>query len=218
MNLCGEGVRDHVTQPSQAEVENRFSKAKKSRMNRDTWVRIMSPVRDAEPSLAAAGRREVTWFWEKRKQSCKDVRERWAVSVRRYLCFWILRDIYDQGGQTQDSQSVRPGFKSLPCNLLVPKFGVSHLTCPSLFPWTGSSIPSTPRITFAERTQGDAICRNDFKAIHWFTCQVLLPLFFFLLGHWEVEHWKLLTHHEGGRAGNGDSYFWREGRVSMGTI
>lgn len=166
----------------------------------------MSPVRDAEPSLAAAGRREVTWFWEKRKQSCKDVRERWAVSVRRYLCFWILRDIYDQGGQTQDSQSVSPGFKSLPCNLLVPKFGVSHLTCPSLFPWTGSSIPSTPRITFAERTQGEAICGNDFKAIHWFTCQVLLPPFFFPSGslrswalkvadspwRWESRKWRLL--------------------------
>lgn len=122
-------------------------------------------------------------FWEKRKQSCKNVREQWAVSVRRYLCFWILRDNYDRGGQTQDSQSVSLGFKSQPCNLLVIKFGVSRLTCPSLFPWTGSGIPSTPRLRFTERAQGDAIRGMILKQFTGLHVKYYYPFFSF----WVIE-------------------------------
>lgn len=78
-----------------------------------------------------------------------------------------------------------------------------------------NSIPSTPQLKFAGRTQWDPTCENSCKGIKCFTCRVLLPLSF-LPGHWEVEGWMLLTHQEGGRAGNGNSHSWREGRVLMG--
>lgn len=146
LNLCGEGgVRTQWHRPSQAEVGTRFSRARRAERT-DTCMRITVVFRGAETSLSAAGRNDVTWFWELliEERPRLQRRERWVIVVRRYLCFWTLRGNCDQVGQTQDSWSVRPRFKSLPCYLLVTKSGVSHSTCLSLFLCIGNNnIPCT---------------------------------------------------------------------------
>lgn len=82
-------------------------------------------------------------------------------------------------GQTQDSRSARPGFESLPCNLLVTEPGPSHSSGPRPLLGNGSnSTAFTVRLTDLPGAAGE----DDFKAIKRSIRQVLLSLSF-LLGH-----------------------------------
>lgn len=174
----------------------------------------MCSVKGAE-SLAAAGTCEVT---DSELPAEGRAGSQWFGKMRSWhLCLWTLRGNCDHVGQTRDSRSARPGFKSLPCQFTSHKVWPEslHWSKPNSMKWEQQHCLCSTSHRFAGRAPWDTIHGNDFKSIKCSTCQVRLSPSF-LPGHWAVECWNLLTH-EGGRAGNGNSRSWREGRVLMRT-